>query len=128
MALGRVGVALRRGLALRCPRCGRGPLFDGPFRMRARCPACGLAFEREAGYFVGAIYINYGVTVLLALAGYFALERWLAPSVGWQVALWGAFAVLFPLWSFRYSKAVWLALDHLVDPDGGGDRPAAGDR
>jgi uncharacterized protein (DUF983 family) len=128
MALGRVGVALRRGLALRCPRCGRAPLFDGPFRMRARCAGCGLGFEREAGYFVGAIYINYGVTVLLALAGYFALDRWLAPSVGWQVALWGAFAVLFPLWSFRYSKAVWLALDHLVDPDGGGDRPAAGGR
>jgi hypothetical protein len=33
--------------------------------------------------------------------------------------VWGAFAVLFPLWSFRYSKALWLALDHLVDPTGG---------
>ena len=30
-----------------------------------------------------------------------------------------SFAVLFPLWSFRYSKALWLALDHLVDPTGG---------
>jgi hypothetical protein len=91
--------------------------------MPARCPVCELVFEREAGYFVGAIYINYGLTVLLALGGYFALEAWLAPSPGWQVAVWGAFVVLFPLWSFRYSKALWLALDHLVDPTAGEREP-----
>jgi hypothetical protein len=94
----------------------------------ARCPACGLVFERETGYFIGAIYINYGLTVLLALGGYFALEAWLAPSPGWQVAVWGTFVVLFPLWSFRYSKALWLALDHLVDPTGPGTGPGPGDR
>jgi uncharacterized protein (DUF983 family) len=87
--------------------------------MAERCRACGLAFERESGYFVGAMYINYGLTVVLALAGYFLLEAWLAPSPGWQILVWGVFTVLFPLWSFRYSKALWLAIDHLVDPAGG---------
>jgi uncharacterized protein (DUF983 family) len=91
--------------------------------MRPRCATCGLPFEREAGYFVGAIYINYGVTVGLALAGYFALEAWLAPSAAWQVILWGTFVTVFPLWSFRYSKALWLALDHLVDPTDAGPGP-----
>jgi uncharacterized protein (DUF983 family) len=118
--------ALGRALALSCPRCGRAPLFDGWFRMRARCAACGLAFERESGYFIGAIYINYGLTVGLALAGYFALEAWLAPAMAWQVGLWGAFTVVFPLWSFRYSKALWLALDQLVDPDAGRDGVSGG--
>jgi uncharacterized protein (DUF983 family) len=123
----RVSQALRRAFGLRCPRCGRAPLFTGLVRMRPRCPVCGLVFEREAGYFIGAIYINYGLTVLLALAGYFLLEAWQAPSRWWQVAVWGAFTVLFPLWSFRYSKALWLALDHLIDPtDEGGTSPPAG--
>jgi uncharacterized protein (DUF983 family) len=112
----RASVVLRRALGLRCPRCGEAPLFTNLVRMAPRCPVCGLAFERETGYFIGAIYINYGLTVGLAVAGYFLLEAWLAPPTGWQVAGWGAFAVLFPLWSFRYSKALWLALDHLVDP------------
>ena len=94
--------------------------------MPPRCPACGLVFEREAGYFIGAIYINYGLTVGLAVGGYFALEAWLAPSRGWQVAVWGAFAILFPLWSFRYSKAFWLALDHWVDPTDAGGEPRPG--
>lgn len=128
MDLARASREFRRALGLRCPRCGRAPLFVGPFRMVARCPACGLVFEREAGYFIGAIYINYGLTVLLALGGYFALEAWAAPSPGWQVAVWGAFTVLFPLWSFRYSRALWLALDHLVDPTGSGGEPGPGGR
>jgi uncharacterized protein (DUF983 family) len=122
----RVSVALRRALGLRCPRCGLAPLFTGLVRMPLRCSVCGLVFEREAGYFIGAIYINYGLTVLLALGGYFALDAWLAPSPGWQVAVWGVFSVLFPLWSFRYSKAFWLALDHLVDPTDGGRGPRPG--
>ena len=115
----RIVQALRRAMGLRCPRCGRSPLFTGLVRMVPRCPVCGLAFEREAGYFIGAIYINYALTVGLALGGYFVLEAWLAPRPIWQVAVWSVFAVLFPFWSFRYSKALWLALDHLVDPTGG---------
>jgi uncharacterized protein (DUF983 family) len=87
--------------------------------MLERCSSCGLVFERETGYFIGAIYINYALTIGLALAGYFLLEAWLQPSPLWQVGVWGTFAVLFPLWSFRYSKAFWLALDHVVDPQGG---------
>jgi uncharacterized protein (DUF983 family) len=126
MTVARAWLALRRALGLRCPRCGGAPLFDGLVRMRPRCGACGLVFERETGYFIGAIYINYAVTVGLALAGYFALEAWWAPPVGWQVGLWSLFVVLFPLWSFRYSKALWLGLDHLVDPaESGGARGRA---
>ncbi len=118
----RAGRILGRGFRLRCPRCGARGLFAGPFRMRPACPACGLVFEREPGYFVGAIYLNYGATVLIAIAGYFALDAWLGPAPGVQLALWSAFAVLFPFWFFRYSKSLWLSVDHLVDPrDGRGD-------
>jgi len=105
-----------RGLRLRCPRCGVGAVFAGPFRVHERCPACGLVFEREAGYFVGAIYLNYGATTLISIAGYFALDAWLGLDVRPQLLLWGTFAVTFPLWFFRYSKSLWLSLDYLVDP------------
>jgi hypothetical protein len=84
--------------------------------MHARCPACGLVFEREPGYFVGAIYLNYGATVLTAIAGYFALDAWVGLGTRAQLALWTAFAVVFPLWFFRYSKSLWLSLDYFVDP------------
>ena len=84
--------------------------------MRDRCPGCSLRFEREPGYFVAAIYLNYGMTVLLALGGYFVLDAWLHPDTGTQLAIWMSFAVLFPLWFFRYSKSLWLSVDYLLDP------------
>ena len=120
----RLRQGLRRAGRLRCPRCGEGAIFEGPFRTRETCPVCGLRFEREPGYFVGAIYLNYGVTVGIALAGYFLLDAWRAPGIGWQLALWMPFAAAFPLWAFRYSKALWLALDHLVDPSDPGSSSA----
>lgn len=114
--LSRVRRVLGRGLRLRCPRCGEASLFASGFRMRSRCPACALVFEREAGYWVGAIYVNYGLTVTVTLAGYFLLEAWLAPAVRWQLAIWIPFVVVFPIATFRLSKALWLSLDHLLDP------------
>ncbi len=59
LAAARVGRIVGRALRLRCPRCGRSPLYARYFRMHERCVACGLRYEREQGFFVGAIYINY---------------------------------------------------------------------
>jgi uncharacterized protein (DUF983 family) len=90
--------------------------------MSLACPVCRLSFQREPGYFVGAIYINYGLTVLFVFVGYFLLDLMWAWPVGWQLALWCPVVILFPLATFRHSKALWLALDLLVDPDDGRER------
>lgn len=36
--------ALGAGLRGRCPRCGKGPLFDGFLKLRSDCSACGLSY------------------------------------------------------------------------------------
>lgn len=84
--------------------------------MHANCPSCHIPFEREQGYFVGAIYINYAVTVLIILPGFFILDYWLRLPLFWQFALWIPFAVLFPLLFFRHSRSFWLALEHFFNP------------
>jgi uncharacterized protein (DUF983 family) len=35
------GRALRRGLAMRCPSCGRASAFSGAYTIREACPVCG---------------------------------------------------------------------------------------
>ena len=35
---------VKTGLACRCPRCGKGPLFKGYLTLRAECPECGLSY------------------------------------------------------------------------------------
>ena len=103
-----------RALRLRCPRCGREPLYVGWFRMHERCAACGLWYEREQGYFVGAIYVNYAVTVLVAAGTVLVLDWTVGLTLTAQLAIGVALGALVPLLFFRYARSLWLSLDYLV--------------
>ena len=105
-----------RAWRLRCPRCGQGRLFKSLIAMRSQCERCHLRYEREPGYFLGSIYINYGLTALLVTIIYFAL--FFSGAISPQAALWvvTAFALAFPLWFFRYARSLWLGFDHYWDP------------
>ncbi|MBF6590838.1 MAG: hypothetical protein IVW57_09965, partial [Ktedonobacterales bacterium] len=61
-------VLLGRGLRLRCPNCGQGRLFRGVYAMRERCSVCGWVFEREEGYWTGAMAVNLVVSELIIAA------------------------------------------------------------
>ena len=91
-------------------------MFAGLFFMHPSCSRCALTFEREQGYFVGAIYINYAATTLIAIAGFLMLDYFTPISLSQQLLLWGAFAILFPLFFFRYSRSLWLSVDYLFTP------------
>ena len=107
---------LRAILHQRCPTCLQGRTFRGRVTMNERCPACGIRFEREQGYFLGALYVAYGFSV--PIISVLTLLCWLlgAGSVG--RSLWFAIAVFFPFSPvvFRYSRVVWMHLDQLIDP------------
>ena len=106
--------SLRRALALRCPRCGGGRLFAGWFGMHPACDHCGLAFTREPGFYLGSIYVNYGITVLLTGALYAAILG-LGGSHEAALAICLAVAVLFPVAFFRHARSLLLALDSSVN-------------
>lgn len=114
----RLGTILARSLRLRCPRCGRGRLFEGWFRMARGCPECGLKFDREPGYFLGSIYFNYGVTAVIVTASYVVGSFVYQVPDNVLLAVLGTFCFLFPLWFFRYARALWMGLDELFDARG----------
>ena len=37
------------------------------FQLNKCCPACGLKFERDEGFFLGSMSLNYGVTIFIFL-------------------------------------------------------------
>ena len=80
------------------------------------CPHCQLKFEREQGYFIGAMYINYGATVAIAVPGYLLLDAFTGMTINQQLALWVPFAVLFPLFFFHHARSLWLMMDHFFNP------------
>ena len=83
--------------------------------MAESCALCGLRFERAQGYFVGAIYVNYAVTAVLTLGLFFLLWGLTALSTAAELALVLPLVIVFPLWFFRYSRSLWLALEWLVN-------------
>jgi uncharacterized protein (DUF983 family) len=116
---------LSRAWRLRCPRCGQGRLFKGLIRMNTDCANCHLRYERDPGYFLGSIYINYGLTALLVTAGYLGI--FFSGITDPQTALWvvTALALAFPIWFFRYARSLWMGFDHFWDPTD--EEPAAAD-
>jgi uncharacterized protein (DUF983 family) len=101
---------------LRCPRCGRGKLFRGWFRMLPACDTCGLDFQREPGFFLGSIYVNYGAASVIAGTAFVVLTMGLGWPAPWVLAGCLAFTVLFPLWFFRYARTVFFAVDYFANP------------
>lgn len=111
-----------RALRLRCPRCGQGRLFAGWFQMHAECPHCRLQYERAPGYFLGSIYINYGVTAVALTVGYLLLHAGLRFTNQQLAAPLVGFCVAFAMFFFRYARGLWLALDCFFDPTSFGMR------
>lgn len=109
-------ILLGRALALRCPLCGQGRLFRGWLRMHGECPHCGVTFEREPGFFLGSIYINYGLTVLTVSIVYPALLfNKIVPETPLLIGAL-AFTIIFPLMIFPWARSLWLGFDQWRDP------------
>jgi len=107
------GLMLWRGLRRKCPRCGSGKLFTGWFRMVADCPVCKLHFEREPGYWVGAIAISTTVVGILFTIVLVAFSAATVPDIPWVTLLLIELPLmaLGPIAFYPYSKTLWVAFD-----------------
>ena len=106
---------LLRGLRLRCPVCARAPVFRRPFKVRHHCPECGALFQREEGFFVGALMINVVTTEAAVLVAYAALLLALGGRGALVLPLLFAVALLFLVAFYHHSWSLWLAADHLIE-------------
>ncbi len=84
--------------------------------MKEACAECGIKFDRGPGFYLGSIYINYGLTAFVVTIGYLGMFFADVPSAGARLAILAAFCLLFPLWFFRYARSLWLAMDVYFDP------------
>jgi len=82
--------------------------------MHERCSACGLVYEREQGYFVGAMYVNYALTAALGLGGVLVLDRLVGLSLTQQLALAVPVMLLAPVLFFRHARSFWLGIEYFV--------------
>lgn len=101
------GEIIRRGLRNCCPNCGGDTLFKAGkwFEIDDSCRACGMKIEKDDGFFLGAMSLNYGVVVFGWLAPVALL--WYAGVFGPRVAVGLALggAVVLPIAFYRSSRS-----------------------
>ena len=99
------------GLAGRCPRCGKGHLFQGFLELRSRCEACGLDYafaDPGDGPAVFAIFIGGFIVVAAALIVEFAYQ----PPFWVHAVLWAPLILIVTLGPLRLLKGVLIALQY----------------
>jgi uncharacterized protein (DUF983 family) len=101
------GQIIARGLTNCCPNCGGKTLFQEGrrFDIADSCRACGLKIEKDDGFFLGAMSLNYGITVFGFLAPVALL--WYAGVLGGKTAVVTALAgaVVLPIALYRSSRS-----------------------
>ncbi len=106
---------LWRALLLRCPRCGKGKLYKRGYTMHETCPVCGWRFEREEGYWTGAMAVNLVMTELLIFVT--VLPLLVSRVSAALILIIGLPAVvLLPILGYRHSKSFWMTIDFLLHP------------
>lgn len=111
-------------ISQKCPRCHKGHLFQdrNPFnfstfsRMNKECSECGLKTEPEPGFYFGAMYISYGLSVGVFLTN-FLLFAILFPISGILFIILNTLLLLL-LWPliFRLARTIYLGFFVRFDP------------
>ena len=100
----------------RCPHCHKGPFFKSkhPYdlkligKMYDHCVVCNEDFEKESGYYLGAMYVSYAINIGLGISTFlltvvlFDLE-----ILTFLFIFLGSVLVLFPL-NFWLSRLIWI--------------------
>jgi uncharacterized protein (DUF983 family) len=104
------------GTTKRCARCGSGHLIRRWFTMVDDCPRCRLHFEREPGYWAGALAINIGLAgavFVLAFAIGLAVTVPDVPVVP-MLAVLIPLMIVVPTVGYPFSKTIWVAVDRAL--------------
>lgn len=109
--------SLLRGASRRCPRCGTGPLYERWFRLRERCPTCGLVYEPTAGDTWGFWVVMDRMFVLVAMVLLFFGFR----PEGWPARMLFLLTIAVPLIAtMPHRQGIAIALDYVTRSRSGG--------
>lgn len=100
----------------KCPRCHEGAFFksSNPFslkefdKMNDSCSVCHESFVRETGFYYGAMYVSYALTVGLGLAVFFINSVLLGNDMVYSLLIFVGLALILWTWLFRTARLTWI--------------------
>ncbi|KPM48384.1 DUF983 domain-containing protein [Jiulongibacter sediminis] len=123
---------LKSALALKCPRCNQGELFESknPYQpgkmmtMHTHCSNCGLRYEKEQGFFYGAMYVSYMLNIALFVTATVGWYLFIEDLIDWRIyiGIYVLLTVLLVPIIFRYSRSLWMIMMIKYEPEKRGER------
>lgn len=102
-------------LKYKCPRCHEGDVFksgtynlSNMFELHEHCDHCGIRYEFEPGFFYGAMYVSYALTVALGVATYIIMALFFDASVLQVIGVLVAVLILGSPLVLRLSRIIWM--------------------
>jgi len=98
---------LKTGLAGKCPRCGRGRLFDGYLKVANSCTSCGLSYDfADSGD--GAAWFVMLIVGFLGVGSILGIEDAYRPAFWVHVLIAIPLRIVLPLALLRPAKGILL--------------------
>lgn len=109
------GSLFMRIMKEKCPNCGKGDVYEKKTKflelpvMKDDCEHCHYHFDREPGYFLGAMYISYGLAVLQGILTFLLLRTFL-PNIPTIWVVVGILLVIssFSMKNYKLSRIIYI--------------------
>lgn len=108
-----------------CPKCNEGAFFktSNPYDLKKfdkindYCAYCGESFLREPGFYIGAMYVSYALSVALTVTSFVGFVILLNVDINYVLAgLIPAIIILLPI-LFRTARIIWINFFVKYDPE-----------
>ncbi|WP_300664194.1 DUF983 domain-containing protein [Fluviicola sp.] len=119
------GSKLNSVFKMKCPRCQEGEFFiSHPYDMKnlgkihSNCSKCGLKYEKEVGFYYGAMYASYALGVALFVTCWVSFNFFFPGAGTWtQIAIISGLSIFLSPYLYALSKIIWANLFFSYDPD-----------
>ena len=101
----------------KCPNCNKGNIFEKGLlhfsfsfpKMHENCSNCGTKFEKEPGFFFGAMFVSYGLGVAEALMTYFICMPFFEETFDLRIIpIIGVVILSLTLVNIKLSRIIWI--------------------
>jgi uncharacterized protein (DUF983 family) len=109
----------------KCPKCNEGKFFvSHPYDLskvgdiHEHCDKCGLKYEKEPGFYYGAMYVAYALGVALFVTFWVSFNLFFENiSLAWQIGSIIVGTIVLSPYIYALSKIIWANLFIKYDKD-----------
>ena len=99
-----------------CPRCQKESMYvdqnllhiTNCIKMNENCSHCGLKYQIEPSFFYGAMYVSYGLNVVVGIVAFIIASVIFKMELKWAfISIIGSLIVFFPI-VMRFSRSIYI--------------------